>query len=109
MGKREPLLFYDPCGTQLFFDQGVKGGFIFPYPGRQLLFDDLPDAVFTLHSQNDPVTAVVTHIYREKSFLESVRLTEVEFSQSAVGLYQFGELDVPDELYLHKVPFEIYS
>jgi len=71
------------------------------------LFDDLPDAVFTLHSQNDPVTAVVAHIYSEKSFLESIRLAEVEFSQSAVGFYQFGELDVPDELYLHKVPFEI--
>jgi hypothetical protein len=72
-----------------------------------LLFDDLPDPIFALHSQNDPVAAVVTHVYSEKTFLQSVRLAEVEFSQSAVGLYQFGELDVPDELYLHKVPFDI--
>jgi len=84
----------------------VKNAFIFPYPRRKLLFDDLPDAVLPLHPQHDPVAAVITYIYSKQSFLQAVRLAEIEFSQSAVSLHQFGELNVPDELYLHKVPFE---
>ena len=106
MGQGKPVLFYDPGAAQLFFDERMKNCFIFPDPCRQLLFDDLPNAIFALHSQYDPVSTVVAHVHSEQSFLQSVGLAEVKFSQSAVGLYQFGELDIPDELYLHKVPFE---
>ena len=106
MGQGKPVLFYDPGTAQFFFDQRVKNRFIFPDPGGQLLFDDLPYAIFALHSQYDPVSTVVAHVHSEQSFLQSIGLAEVKFSQSAVGLYQFGELDIPDELYLHKVPFE---
>jgi hypothetical protein len=84
----------------------MKNRLIFPDPCRQLLLDDLPYAIFALHSQYDPVSTVVAHVHSEQSFLQSIGLTEVKFSQSAIGLYQFCELDVPDELYLHKVPFE---
>ena|SRR5579864_1893504 len=106
MGKGKPLLFYHSGGAQFFFDEGVKDGLIFPYPRRQLLFDDLPDTVFALHSQDDAIATIVTDVYGEQSFLQSVGFAEVELSQSAVGLYEFGELDIPDELYLHKAPFE---
>jgi hypothetical protein len=84
----------------------MKYRLVLPYPRRQLLLDDLPDAIFALHSQYDPVSTVVAHVHSEQSFLQSIGLAEVKLSQSAVGLYQFCELDVPDELYLHKVPFE---
>jgi hypothetical protein len=84
----------------------MKNLLVLPDPGRELLFDDLPNAVLPLHPQYNPVAAVVTHINSKQSFLQPVGLAEVKLSQSAVCLHQFGELDVPDELYLHKVPFE---
>jgi hypothetical protein len=84
----------------------MKNSLVLPDPGRELLFDDLPHAIFALHSQYDPVSTVVANVHSEQSFLQSVGLAEVKLSQSAVGLYQFGKLYVPDELYLHKVPFE---
>jgi hypothetical protein len=86
----------------------MKNMFVLPNPGRELLFDDLPDAIFPLHSQNDPIAAVITHINSKQTFLQSIGLAEVKFSQSSVRFHQFGELDIPDELYLHKVPFEIW-
>jgi hypothetical protein len=85
----------------------VKNGLVLPDPGRQLLFNDLPNAVFALHPEYDPVAAVIAYVYGEKSFLETVRLAEIEFPQPAVGFYEFGELDVANELYLHKAPFEL--
>ena len=106
MGERKLLLFHHSGCAEFFFDQCVKDGFILPDPGWQLLLDDLPYAIFALHSQYDPVSAVVADVHGEQSFLQSVGLAEIKFSQSTVGLYQFGELDIPDELYLHKVPFE---
>jgi hypothetical protein len=84
----------------------MKNLLVLPNPGRELLFDDLPNAIFPLHPQYNPVAAVITHINSKQSFLQPVGLAEVKLSQSAVSLHQFGELDVPDELYLHKVPFE---
>jgi hypothetical protein len=107
VGKGKPLLFYHPGGTQFFFDEVVKYGLVLPYPCRQLLFDDLPDAVFTLHSEHDPVAAVITHIYGKHSFRQAIRFAEVELSQAAIGFYQLGKLDIPDKLYLHKAPFEL--
>src|ERR1700733_7419086 len=106
MGKGKPVLFYHSGAAELFFDERMKNGFVFPYPCRQLLFDDLPYAIFALHSQYDPVSTVVAYVNGKQPFLQSVGLAEIKFSQSTVGLYQFGELDIPDELYLHKVPFE---
>ena len=106
MGKGKPVLFYHSGAAQLFFDERVKNSLIFPDPCRQLLLDDLPYAIFALHSQYDPVSTVVADVHGEQSFLQPVGLAEIKFSQSTVGLYQFGELDIPDELYLHKVPFE---
>jgi hypothetical protein len=84
----------------------VKGSFVLPDPGWQLLLDDLPYPVFALHPQHDPVTPVIAHVHREQTLLQTIRLAKIEFSQSAIGLYQLGELNVPDELYLHKAPFE---
>jgi hypothetical protein len=84
----------------------MKNILILPDPGGELLFDDLPNAIFPLHPQNDPVATVITHIDSKQSFLQSIGLAEVKFSQTAVRFHQFGELDIPDELYLHKVPFE---
>jgi hypothetical protein len=84
----------------------MKNLLVLPYPGGELLFDDLPNAVFPLHPQYNPVAAVIAHINSKQSFLQPIRLAEVKLSQSAVCLHQLGELDVPDELYLHKVPFE---
>jgi len=40
----------------------VKNLLVLPDPGRELLLDDLPDAVLPLHPQNDPIAAVITHI-----------------------------------------------
>jgi hypothetical protein len=84
----------------------VKGRFVFPDPRGQLLFDDLPDPVFPLHPQDDPVAPVIAHVHREQTLLQTIRFAKIELSQSAIGLYQLGELNVPDELYLHKAPFE---
>jgi len=84
----------------------VKRCFILPDPCGQLLFDDLPDAVFALHSEYDPVAAVVADVYGEQAFLQPVGFTEIEFPQTAVGLHQLGELNIPDKLYLHKDAFE---
>jgi hypothetical protein len=84
----------------------MKYGFVFPDPGRQLLLDDLPHPVFPLHSQNDPITAVIAHVHRKQTLLQTIRFAKIKLPQSAIGLYQFGELNVPDELYLHKAPFE---
>jgi hypothetical protein len=84
----------------------MKNTFVLPDPGGELLFDDLPNAVFPLHPQYDPVAAVIAHIDSKQPFLQAIRLAEVKFSQSAVRFHQFGKLDIPDELYLHKVPFE---
>jgi hypothetical protein len=106
MGEGKPVLFYNPGAAQLFFDERMKNRLIFPDPRRQLLLDDLPYAIFALHSQYDPVATVVADVHGKQTFLQSVGLAEIKFSQSAVGLYQFCELDIPDELYLHKVPFE---
>jgi hypothetical protein len=85
----------------------MKNMLVLPYPGGELLFDDLPDAVLPLHPQYDPIAAVITHINSKQSFLQSIGLAEVKFSQSSVRFHQLGELDIPDELYLHKVPFEV--
>jgi hypothetical protein len=93
--------------AELFFDDVVKNGLVFPDPGRQLLLDDLPYAVFALHPEDDAVAAVVTYVYGEKSFLKAVRLAEIEFPEAAIGFYELCELDVADKLYLHKAPFEL--
>jgi len=85
----------------------MKNGLVLPDPGRQLLFDDLPNAIFALHSQNDTVPTVVADIDGEQSFLQSVGLAEIEFSQPAIGFHELGKLDIPDKLYLHKAPFEL--
>jgi hypothetical protein len=85
----------------------MKNGLVLPDPGRQLLLDDLPYAIFTLHSQNDTVPTVVADIDCEQSFLQSIRLAEVELPQPAIGFNEFGKLDIPDKLYLHKAPFEL--
>src|SRR5258707_14658733 len=100
MGEGKPVLFYHPGRAQFFFNEIVKHGLILPYPGRQLLFDDLPYAVFALHSQHDPVATIVAYIDSKQSFLQSIGLAEVELSKPPVGFYEFGELDIPDELYL---------
>jgi hypothetical protein len=71
------------------------------------LFDYFPNAIFTLHSQDDTVPAVIADVDSEQSFLQPVGLAEIEFSQPAIGFYQLGELDIPDKLYLHKAPFEL--
>jgi len=71
-----------------------------------LLLHDLPDPVLALHPQHDPVTPVVAHVYGELTLRQTIRFAEIELSQTAIGLYQLGELDVPDELYLHKAPFK---
>jgi hypothetical protein len=71
-----------------------------------LLLDDLPHAIFPLHPQDDPVSTIITHVYGEQAFLQPVGLAKIKFSQSTVSLYQLGELNVPDELYLHKDAFE---
>ncbi len=55
-----------------------------------------------LHPQYDPVTAVIAHVHREQAFLQAIRFAKIELSQTALGLDQLGELNVPDELYLHK-------
>src|ERR1700748_2472181 len=107
MGKWMPVLFYHPGSPQLFFDQVVKKSLVLPYPRRQLLFDDLPDTVFPLHPEDDTVASVIAHIHREQTFLQAIRFAEVKLSQSAIGLYQLGELNVANELYLHKDPFEL--
>jgi hypothetical protein len=70
-----------------------------------LLFHDLPDSVLSLHPQHDPVTPVIAHVHREQPFRQTIRFAEIELSQTAIGLYQLSELNVPDELYLHKAPF----
>lgn len=80
--------------------------FVLPDPGGQLLFKDLPDPVFALHPQHDPVAPVIAHIHGEQALRQTIRFAKIELSQSAIGLYQLGELYVPDELYLHKAPFE---
>jgi hypothetical protein len=85
----------------------MKSSLILPYPGRQLLLDDLPNPVFTLHPQNDPVAPVIAHVHRELAFCQTIRFAKIELSQTAIGLYQLGELYVPDELYLHKAPVEM--
>jgi len=87
----------------------MKNGFVLPDPGGQLLLDNLPHAIFFLHFQHDTVAPVVTHIYREQSFLQSIGLAEIEFPQTAVGLHQLGELNVSDELNLHKAYFRILN
>src|ERR1700753_4257031 len=107
MGEGKPLLFYDPRGAQLFFDEIMKNGFIFPDPGRKLLFDDLPHAIFALHLEDNAISPIVADINGKQSFMQSVGLAEVELSQASIGLDEFGELDVPDKLYLHKAPFVI--
>jgi len=84
----------------------VKNLLVLPDPGGELLFDDLPNAVFPLHPQYDPIAAVITHINSKKSFLQPIGLAEVKFSQSSIRFHQLGELDVSDKLYLHKAPFE---
>ena len=106
MGEREPLLFHNPGCRKFFFDERMKNIFILPDPGRELLLDDLPNAVFPLHSQYDPIAAVIAHINSKQSFLQSIGLAEVKFSQSSVRFHQLGELDISDKLYLHKAPFE---
>jgi len=83
----------------------MKNGFILPDPGRQLLLNDLPHAIFLLHFQHDTVAPVITHIYREQSFLQSIGFAEIEFPQTAFRLHQLGELNVSDELNLHKAYF----
>jgi hypothetical protein len=85
----------------------MKNGLVLPYPGRQLLFDDLPDPILALHPQYDTVAAIIAHIHREQPFLQPIGLAEIKLSQSAIGLYQLGELNVANELYLHKDPFEL--
>jgi hypothetical protein len=107
MGEGKPLLFYDPCGAQLFFYEVMKNGLILPDPGGKLLFDDLPHAVFALHSENNAISPIVAHINGEQSFVQAVRLAEVELSQASIGLDEFCELNVPNKLYLHKAPFGI--
>jgi len=87
----------------------VKNGFILPDPCRQLLLDDLPHPVFFLHFQHNAIAAVVTHIHSEQSFLQSIGFAEIEFPQTAVGLHQLGELNVSDELNLHKAYFRIFK
>jgi len=87
----------------------MKNGFVLPYPGGQLLFNDLPHSIFLLHFQHDTVAPVITYIYREQSFLQSIGLAKIEFPQTAVGLHQLGELNVSDELNLHKACFRILS
>src|SRR5579863_5159657 len=82
----------------------MEGRFILPDPGGQLLLNDLPDSVLTLHPEHDPVTPVISHVHREHPLRQTIRFAEIELSQTAIGLYQFGELYVPDELYLHKAP-----
>jgi len=84
----------------------MKYGFVFPDPRWQLLLDDLPDSVLPLHSQHDPVAAVIAYVHGKQSLLKTIRFTKIKLSQTALGLYQLGELNVPDELYLHKAPFE---
>jgi len=84
----------------------VKGSFILPYPCGQLLLDDLPHSIFALHSQHDPVAAVITNVHGEQAFLQPVGFAKIELSQTAFGLHQLGELNVPDKLYLHKDAFE---
>jgi len=84
----------------------MKDGFVLPDPGRQLLLDDLPHTIFPLHSQHDPVAAIIAHVNSEQAFLQSIGFAKIKFSQSAFGLDQLGKLNIPDELYLHKDAFE---
>ena len=84
----------------------MEGGFVLPDPRRQLLLQDLPYSVFPLHSQHDPVAPVIAHVHREQALLQTIRFAKIELSQSAIGLYQLGELNVSDELYLHNAPVE---
>ena len=106
MGERKLLLFHHSGCAKFFFDQGVKDGFILPDPGWQLLLDDLPYTIFPLHSQHDPVAAIITYINSEQAFLQSIGLAKIKFSQSAFGLDKLGKLNIPDKLYLHKDAFE---
>ena len=85
----------------------MKNMLVFPNPGGELLFDDLPDAVLPLHSQYDPIAAVITHINSKQSFLQPIGLAEVKFSQSSIRFHQLGELDISDKMYLHNGPFEV--
>jgi hypothetical protein len=85
----------------------MKGCLILPDPGGQLLLDDLPHPVFPLHPQYDPVTPVIAHVHREQTLRQTIRFAEIKLPQTAIGLYQLGELNVPDELYLHKAPFDV--
>jgi hypothetical protein len=87
----------------------MKNGFILPDPCRQLLFDDLPNPVFFLHSQHDAVAPVIAHIHGEQSLLQSVGFAKIEFPQPAISLYQFSKLNVPNELNLHKAYFRILN
>jgi hypothetical protein len=84
------------------FDEGMKAFFVLPDPGGHLLFHDLPDAIFFLHTEYDPIAPVVTDVHRENAFLQPVRFPEIELSKPAIGFHQLGELNVPDKLNLHK-------
>jgi len=82
-------------------------GFIVPNPGRQLLLHDLPDPLFPLHVEYDPVAAVIAYVHSEQPFLHPVGFPEIELPQTAIRFHQLTELNVPNELYLHKPHFEL--
>jgi hypothetical protein len=84
----------------------MKGDLVFPYPGGKLLLNNFPDTIFPLHSQNDAVSPVVTDVNGELTLGQTIRFSKIELPQAAIGLDQLGELNIPDELYLHKAPFE---
>jgi len=91
---------------QFIFDLIVEFGFIFQHPGRKGLSLDLPNIIFFLHSENDPVASIVTYIYSKDTLVESAQFPEIEFTEPALYFNQTGELDILYELYPHNSEVE---
>jgi hypothetical protein len=87
---------------EFFFDEFAEFWFQLDYPGGQGLWNNLPvTCVVFLHVKNNPVSAVVAHVYCGKSLFAPIGFSEVKFPHAAIGLQHSGKLYIFDESDLH--------